>query len=129
MASELLSIKEVAERLSMSEAQLRELARTGKLPATKQAGRWLVQATDLEGFRPVRRLSGATKRRARLSEGLAVDDMARRLMHKGTAVTPRAPRTAKLPPTMKERARVAQTKEIELMKERLEKPHPPERSI
>ena len=126
---QLLSIRECAERLGMSEGQLRELARKGKLPASKHAGRWLVQAGALEGIRPARRITPATKKRAQLAEGVAVDDMIHQMLHKGLAVTPPASAKQKAPATVKERARVAQGKALEHMEQRLDKPHPPERSL
>ncbi|HLQ35711.1 MAG TPA: helix-turn-helix domain-containing protein [Chloroflexota bacterium] len=125
----LLTIRECAERLGMTEGQLRELARKGKLPASKQAGRWLVQSAELDTFRPVRRLAPATKKRARLAEGVAVDDMIHQLLHKGLSVTPPASKQQQAPATVKERARAAQGKALEHLEQRLDKPHPPERSL
>jgi excisionase family DNA binding protein len=148
----LLSIREVADLLGMSERQLRELARQGKLPATKQAGRWLVEAAAAEQVRPPQRLS---PRRARglVAESAALDDMTHRLLHKGTVAADPARRVPEalvaeskaierqlhagvvgesatpLPPGLKGRARAAQGKALEHLEERLDKPHPPERSL
>ena len=152
--SRLLSIRECAERLGMSEMQLRELARQGKLPASKQAGRWVVDSGEIENVRPLRR-PGPKRVRGRLAEGVALDDLTHRLLHKGTVASDPARRghqplalaaeseaiehqlhpgivgdaAMPLPPGIKGRARAAQGKALEHMEERLDKPHPPERSL
>ncbi|HVA24298.1 MAG TPA: helix-turn-helix domain-containing protein [Chloroflexota bacterium] len=153
-AGRLLSIREVAALLGMAEGQLRELARLGKLPATKQAGRWLVESAGVENVRPLRSL-GPKRVRGRLAEGVALDDLTHRLLHKGpVASDPRrrghqpaalaaeseaiehqlhpgrlGETATPLPPGLKGRARAAQGKALEHMEERLDKPHPPERSL
>jgi hypothetical protein len=150
-----LSIRECAARLGMTEGRLRNLARQGKLPASKSAGRWLVLAADLETFRPMRRLMPATRARARTAEGAALDDMTHQLLHRGTVVSDPArkrvltpglaaestalrhqlhPQDADggslpLPAGVKGRAREAQREALEHLQERLDKPHPPERSL
>jgi excisionase family DNA binding protein len=155
MAGELLSIKEVAERLGMSESQLRELARRGKLPASKHAGRWLIQAAAVENVRPFKAL-GPRRVRGRLAEDASLDDLTHRLLrrggrvvsplrHRGQQTAERAAeaeaiehqlgpsllgeRAGALPPGPKGRIRAAQSKNLEHLEKRLDKPHPPERSI
>lgn len=149
-----LSIRECSERLGMTEKQLRELARQGKLLAAKRAGRWLVEPAALENIRPLRSLS-PKRLRGRLAEGTSLDDLTHRLLHKGTVAAdparhggePRAlaaeseaiehqlhPGVVGQPVTplssgMKGRARAAQGKALEHLEEWLDKPHPPERSL
>ena len=153
MTDSLLTIRECAEKLGLSEGQLREMARTGRLPANKQAGRWLVQAAALEKVTPLRK--GVRRVRGRLAEGTSLDDMTHRLLGRGTVVadptrpgkrsaaavaeavavehqldpTSRGHDTAALPPGMKGKARAAQSKALQHMEQRLDKPHPPERSL
>ena len=150
----LLSIRECAEQLGMSESQLRDLARQGKLPASKHAGRWLVESAGVENVRPLRSL-GPKRVRGRVAESVAMDDLTHRLLRKGTVASePRrrghqtAGLTAEseaidhqlhpgtlgeaptpLPPGLQGRARAAQGKALEHMEQRLDKPHPPERSM
>ena len=152
--SRLLSIREVADLLGMSEGQLRELARQGKLPASKQSGRWLVESAGVENVRPLRSL-GPKRARGRLAEGVALDDFTNRLLHKGPVASDPHRRghqsaamaaeteaiehqlhpgtlgeaATPLPPGLKGRARAAQGKALEHMEQRLDKPHPPERSL
>ena len=150
MASNLLTVKEVAERLGISERQLREMARAGTLPASKHAGRWLIEAASVENVRPLRRL-GPKRVRGRLAEGAAVEDFTHRLLGGGRLISPFQRRgaqtaeaeaiehqldpssladdTARLPAGLKGRARAAQAKALEHLEQRLNKPHPPERSI
>ncbi|HEX6511106.1 MAG TPA: helix-turn-helix domain-containing protein [Chloroflexota bacterium] len=151
---QLLSIRQVAERLGMTEDHLRELARTGKLPASKHGGRWLVEAAAADN---VRLLHGAGPRRVRgrLAEGVALDDFTNRLTGRGMVVSPPRRRhrlnaaqaaeataidrqlhpgssggePAQLPPGIKGRARAAQRKALDHLEQRIEKPHPPERSL
>ena len=149
-----LSIRECAERLGMSESQLRDLARQGKLAASKHAGRWLVESASLENVRPLRSL-GPRRVRGRLAEGVALDDLTHRLLGKGTVAAVPLPRgrasralaaeteaiehqlrpgirgaaATPLPAGLKGRARAAQGKALEHLEERLDKPHPPERSL
>lgn len=153
-ATGLLSIRECADRLGISEKQLRELARQGKLPASKQAGRWLVESAAIDNIRPLRS-AGPKRIRGRLAEGVASDDFTRRLAHRvpvasdptrrGHVEAARAAETeaiehqlhpstfgtdlAPLPPGLKGKARAAQGKALEHMEELLDKPHPPERSL
>jgi excisionase family DNA binding protein len=154
-ADGLLSIRECADRLGMTESQLRELARKGKLPASKHAGRWLVARQALDDFHPARKLTPATKARARVAEGVALDDMTHQLLGRGTVVSEPAARrrlspeaaaeaaalrhqlhpteadggSLPLPTGLKGRARGAQREALEHLQERLDKPHPPERSL
>ena len=149
-----LSIRECAERLGMSESQLRELARQGKLAASKHAGRWLVESASVENIRPLRTL-GPRRVRGRLAESVALDDFTHRLLRKGTVSADpvrhgvpsralaaeseaiehqlhpgiRGDTAARLPSGLKGRARAAQGKALEHLEERLDKAHPPERSL
>ena len=154
MTDGLLSIRECADRLGMSERQLRELARLGKLPASKHAGRWLVSLADAEQARAQRSL-GPRRVRGRVAETAALDDLTHRLLHRGTVVAARSPHgreaaapaaereaiehqlhpgqvgeaRQRLPDGIQGRARAAQGKALEHMEERLDQPHPPERSL
>lgn len=153
MADRLLTIRECAEKLGISQSQLRELARQGQLPASKQAGRWLVQASAIENITPLKR--GVRRVRGRLAEAVALDDLTHRLLGRGKVVsaptrrgntTPeRAAEAAAIqhqldpasrhrepvavPQGLKGRARAAQSKNLEHLEDRLDKPHPPERSL
>jgi excisionase family DNA binding protein len=44
---ELISAKEAAERLNLTEQQTRSLIRDGKLPATRVGKTWIIDAKDL----------------------------------------------------------------------------------
>jgi len=150
MAEPLLSLREVADRLGLSPAQLRQLARQGKLPASKHAGRWLVELADLDKVAPPG-VSPATRGRARVAEATALSDFEHRL-HGGGAVVSEPRQSdlrpaaaiqesaavdrqlglgdASVPPVArKERVRDAQRKNLEALRDRIEKPATPERSI
>lgn len=45
-----LTTAEVADVLRLTPWQVVKLCRTGKLPATKPSGTWLISQTDLESF-------------------------------------------------------------------------------
>ncbi|MBV8086459.1 MAG: helix-turn-helix domain-containing protein [Chloroflexi bacterium] len=125
-SSGLLSIAEAAARLGMTPARLRDLARQGKLPASKHAGRWLVESATLEQLE----VPGAKKReRAVMAEGVAVSDMEHLLHGRGTIVSEPQRGTPAAPRTVQGRARAAQEKNLESLQERLVKPQIPERSI
>ena len=153
MTDGLLTIRQCADKLGISEAQLRKMARSCRLPAEKHAGRWLVQAAALEKVTPIRR--GVRRVRGRIAEGTSLDDLTHRLLGRGTVVSdPRRPGkrsaaalaeaaaidhqldrasrghdTADLPLGLKGKARAAQSKALEHLEERLDKPHIPERSL
>jgi len=122
-----LSIAEAAARLGMSPARLRELARQGKLPASKHAGRWLVESAGIETFE--RPPAAARRERAVMAEGVALSDMEHALHGRGTVVSEPVRGAVPAPTTIKARARAAQQKNLQSLQERLEKPHVPERSI
>ena len=144
-SSSLISLREAAERLGMSTAQLRELARQGRLPASKHAGRWLVESGSLAEFEPPQR------RRAREAQGRALADIEHGLRGHGAlvgepvrsrpqsraAAAARAALDEQLGLTTRSDAaqaggspvRQAQRRNLEALAERLDKPHPPERSI
>ena len=151
---QLLSLREVAERLGISVDQLRDMCRRGTLPAQKHGGRWLVQAADVPPATALQK-AGPRRVRGRIAEGVALDDMTHQLLHRGTAVaSPK--RSARLSPEraaaaaaidrqlepnsadrsslplpagVKGRARQAQRKVLEHMQERMDGPRAPERSI
>ncbi len=153
MTDRLLTIRECAAKLGMSESQLRELARQGKLPASKQAGRWMVESTALDKVMPIRR--GIRPVRGRIAESTSLQDLGHRLLGRGTVVSRPKPsgsvtkeRVAEttaidhqidpksirrepigLPEGIKGKARAAQSKNLDSLEERLGKPHPPERSL
>src|SRR5579883_1666885 len=90
MTDGLLTIRQCADKLGISEAQLRKMARSCRLPAEKHAGRWLVQAAALEKVTPIRR--GVRRVRGRIAEGTSLDDLTHRLLGRGTVVSdPRRP--------------------------------------
>lgn len=124
----LLSLREVAEQMGMSPAQLRELARQGKLPASKHAGRWLVEAADLPAIQPLRRVSRRPIR-GRLAQTVALDHMTNRLLHHGATASEPNRSTPARPASLSGKAHVAQGEALEHLEERLQQPHPPERSI
>ena len=144
----LLTIREAAEWMGMSPATLRSLARQGLLPAEKHAGRWLVQAGALDGIE-VRRS------RARQAEATSLDDLTDRLLGRGSVVGKRpsgslaspaqvaesaaieaqlspgavAERPLAMPAGRRGRVRQAQREALEHLRERLEEPEVPERSL
>ncbi|HEU0169735.1 MAG TPA: helix-turn-helix domain-containing protein [Chloroflexota bacterium] len=126
-SSGLVSIAEAAAQLGMTPGRLRELARQGKLPASKHAGRWLVEAAGLATLE----LPALSKKRERavMAEGVAVADMEHLLHGRGTIVSEPQRGTPPAPRSLQGRARAAQEKNLESMRERLEKPVVPERSI
>jgi excisionase family DNA binding protein len=126
-SSGLLSIAEAAAQLGMTPGRLRELARQGKLPASKHAGRWLIEAAGLATLE----LPALLRRRERavMAEGVAVADMEHLLHGRGTIVSEPQRGTPPAPRSLQGRARAAQEKNLESMRERLEKPVVPERSI
>jgi len=147
MTDQLLTLRQVAERLGVSPGQLRELARTGRLPANKQAGRWLVEAAALDSLA----LPGGRRQRARVAQGMVLEDMAHRLHGRGAIVSEPVrgkPRTRAmaaeaealdhqlgvgggdgLPAAGVARSRQAQQKNLANLEQRSQKPHTPERSI
>lgn len=153
MDEQLLTIRECAAKLGLSESQLREMARTGRLPANKQAGRWLVQAAALDKVTTLQ--PGARRIRGRVAEGVSLDDMTHRLLGRGRVASPptrrgkaspaasaeaaaiehqidptsRGRESAPLPPGVQGKARAAQRKNLEHMEQRLDRPHAPERSL
>jgi len=124
----LLTLREVAEQLGMSAAQLRELARQGKLPASKDAGRWLVEAGAVDSIMPLKRVPSRPIR-GRMAQATSLDDMTHRLLHRGTVVSRPAPAGTARPKGVQQKARVAQAEALEHLEERLQEPHAPERSI
>jgi excisionase family DNA binding protein len=152
MEERLLTIRECAQKLGVSESQLRELARQGKLPANKQAGRWLVLSSAIENVTPLR---GIRRVRGRVAESTSLLDLSHRLHGRGTVVSQpkrrgkispeRAAESAAidhqidpesirrepvtLPRGIKGKARAAQSRNLDLLEERLGKPHAPERSL
>lgn len=68
--SELLSAPEVAARLGCHPSRVGQLIREGRLPALRVAGRWVVEAAALEGFR----LSGQGWPKGKARKGQAVRD-------------------------------------------------------
>jgi len=126
-SSGLLSIAEAAARLGITPGRLRDLARQGKLPASKHAGRWLVESANLEQLE----LPATPRKRERavMAEGVAVADMEHLLHGRGTIVSEPQRGTPPAPRTVQGRARAAQEKNLESLQERLVKPQVPERSI
>lgn len=45
-----LTVAEVAEVLRLDPESVGEMCRDGRLPATKPAGRWLIDSTDFAAF-------------------------------------------------------------------------------
>ena len=127
-SQQLLTLRQVAEQMGMAPAQLRELARQGKLPASKHAGRWLVVAADVPSIKPLPRVSPRPMR-GRLAQTAALDDMTHRLMHRGTIASEPTRGTAARPRDIAQKARAAQSEALEHLEERLHEPHAPERSI
>lgn len=121
MSEPLLTLREAAERMGLSVARLRDLARKGQLPASKHAGRWLVEVEALQPI-PISSQAG----RAHGAESAALNDLASHLQHRGVVVS-----EAKAQPgrTVAERAHSAQAEALDHLQQRLDKPQVPERSI